>query len=218
MSRNKTQKSFQKYHVPPCEIPMTSLNQEYWKNRYAAGNTQWDIGRASEQLLELASEHARNHSRILIPGAGRAYEYLALRDLGYKSVSLCDWAEEAFFDLVKEFPAAKEDIIVSDFFQLEDTYDLILEMTFFCALHPSLRSDYVNQCYNLLGSGGCVAGLLFNREFDSPGPPFGGSSEEYLRLFGPKFDILRWETSELSIPQRRGKELVFVCQKAKSNE
>jgi hypothetical protein len=42
--------------------------------------------------------------------------------------------------------------------------------------------------HNLLNDHGILAGLLFNRSFDVS-PPFGGSKEEYEKLFSGAFDI-----------------------------
>ncbi|NND09122.1 MAG: hypothetical protein HKN87_22350 [Saprospiraceae bacterium] len=37
-----------------------------------------------------------------------------------------------------------------DFFALDDTFDVILEHTFFCAQHPSQRHRYVTHMFNML--------------------------------------------------------------------
>lgn len=88
-----------------------------------------------------------------------------------------------------------------------ERYDLVIEQTFFCALDPSLRTDYIRHLKDLLVPGGRMAGLLFGVAFEADGPPFGGSAEEYRELFEPHFDILRLESCADSIAPRAGSEL-----------
>ena len=94
-------------------------------------------------------------------------------------------------------------VICQDFFQHQGQYDYIIEQTFFCALHPSLRTSYVRQMLTLLKPHGILIGLLFKREFAQQGPPFGGNQEEYQQLID----------SSNSIPQRQGNELFIELQK-----
>jgi hypothetical protein len=77
-------------------------------------------------------------------------------------------------------------IIQGDFFEHKGSYDLILEQTFFCALPPQMRQKYVWKMHQLLADEGILAGLLFNKTFES-GPPFGGSKEEYEKLIDKLF-------------------------------
>jgi SAM-dependent methyltransferase len=103
--------------------------------------------------------------------------------------------------------------VQSDFFDHQDSYDLILEQTFFCALSPSLRNDYVTHMHRLLKSGGKLVGLLFQFPLTESGPPFGGSATEYLDRFEPLFSIQTLETCYNSIPPRQGNELFFIFNK-----
>ncbi|RYF89397.1 MAG: SAM-dependent methyltransferase, partial [Chitinophagaceae bacterium] len=102
--------------------------------------------------------------------------------------------------------------ICGDFFELHEQFDLIIEQTFFCALSPALRVAYVSHMYKLLKEEGKLAGLLFNRSFDG-GPPFGGSKEEYVKLFSPLFEIVTMEACYNSIAPRAGSELFFILKK-----
>lgn len=49
-------------------------------------------------------------------------------------------------------------------------YDLILEQTFLCAIDPILRTDYVKNAIELLNENGSIRGVLFNVQFENPGP------------------------------------------------
>ncbi|RPD50371.1 methyltransferase domain-containing protein [Hymenobacter sediminis] len=198
--------------------PDSLLDAAYWQQRYLAGQTGWDTGGITPPLQDyfrqLGPPDAR---RILIPGAGRAYEAEYLHRQGWPSVWVADVAAAPLHDLqqrVPDFPA--QHLLQADFFQLPPTppYDLIVEQTFFCALNPHQRPAYARQCAHLLRPGGTLMGLLFDTEFSQPGPPFGGSKEEYRRYFAPYFDFVHFDTATNSLPPRRGREL-FICLKKK---
>ena len=119
-------------------------------------------------------------------------------------------------NLKQKFAGQPIQIIQGDFFHLDESYDLILEQTFFCAIDPALRPDYVKQAYKLLNYGGRIAGLLFNTDFKKPGPPFGGSQAEYKNLFKPYFEVIQIGISKNSVLPRLGRELFFEFLKAYS--
>ena len=98
-------------------------------------------------------------------------------------------------------------IINEDFFKHLGQYDLILEQTFFCAIDPAMRRNYVEQCYSLLKEGGKLTGLLFNRVFEKDGPPFGGTKMEYEALFEYRFVFKQFDICTNSIAPRQGSEL-----------
>ncbi|UYZ63373.1 TPMT family class I SAM-dependent methyltransferase [Hymenobacter weizhouensis] len=198
--------------------PEAPLDAAYWQQRYAAGHTGWDAGQITPPLLnyfvQLGLPDAR---RILIPGAGRAYEAEYLHRQDWPNIFVADVATAPLHDLrqrVPDFPA--EHLLLEDFFQLAPTppYDLLVEQTFFCALDPSLRPAYARQCAQLLRPGGTLVGLLFDTEFSQPGPPFGGSREEYRPYFEPYFEFVHFDTATNSIKPRQGREL-FICLRRK---
>ena len=189
------------------------MNSAYWDQRYQQGQTGWDIGYANPVLVHYVLDHYSKDSHILIPGAGRAYEAEALWKAGYKRVHPCDFAPSSkreFLERVPDFP--EEHYLLSDFFALEAQFDLVLEQTFFCAIDPSLRTDYTQHMRTIVKEGGKLAGLLF--EMDKPdGPPFGGHRDEYIELFSPYFEVLRMDECVHSIPPRMGRELFFELRK-----
>ena len=99
-------------------------------------------------------------------------------------------------------------VLCEDFFKLEDKFDVIIEQTFFCALPPIMRQRYVWKMHSLLNDHGILAGLLFNRQFDVS-PPFGGSLEEYEKLFQTVFHIDQLSTANNSVTPRANTELFF---------
>jgi hypothetical protein len=93
---------------------------------------------------------------------------------------------------------------------------LILEQTFFCALHPGLRSAYVEKMHELLLPGGLLRGVLFASAMNSDRPPFGGSEAEYRNLFSLVFAKVEFEFCTTSIEVRLGNELLFSAMKKES--
>jgi thiopurine S-methyltransferase len=77
-----------------------------------------------------------------------------------------------------------------------------------------MREKYVSKMLELLKPGGKLVGVLFNREFEHTGPPFGVTLEEYLQLFSGKFNILKMEECYNSISPRNGKEIFVMLQKS----
>jgi methyl halide transferase len=190
-----------------------SLDQEYWNQRYIKGKTGWDIGYASSALIEYASPFPLE-SRILIPGAGNAYEWIELQRLGYRNCMAIDFSELPIKTLKKSYPAWEHSLIHEDFFEHEGEYDLILEQTFFCALAPTFREKYLEKIRSLLSADGKLAGLLFAQEFEKEGPPFGGDKNTYDMLFNGILTLEKMELCENSIPERKGHELFFIASKA----
>lgn len=187
------------------------LNKDYWENRYEAKETGWDVGQITTPLKEYIDQIKDKNLRILIPGAGNGYELDYFLSKGFTNVFVVDFAEIPLKNIKKRIPEFPENqLIKSDFFELGETYDLIMEQTFFCALAPELRKKYVSKMHSLLSESGKLFGLLFDFPLTEEGPPFGGSKEEYLNLFSEKFHIKTLETAYNSIQPRKERELFFI--------
>ena len=191
-----------------------SLDKNYWENRDQTQTTGWDIGFVSTPLKEYFDTLENKNLKILIPGCGRGYETEYLFKKGFTNVYASEIAPSAkkdFFDRVSGFP--KENWLEQDFFAISQKFDLIIEQTFFCALHPDLREKYTLKMHELLSENGKLAGLLFKDDFKSEIPPYGGSMEEYKKLFEKNFSILKMEDCYNSIEPRSGRELFILFQK-----
>ncbi len=189
------------------------LNKEYWEERYESATTNWDIGEISTPLKAYIDHLKDKNCRILIPGAGNAYELDYLIENGFQNVFVMDYAKHPLDAIIKRNKALEKHVIQDDFFNHNGTYDLIIEQTFFCALQPSLRSNYVAKMYDLLSKKGKISGLLFNFPLTEEGPPFGGSQEEYINLFSNTFSIKILDIAYNSIKPRANKELFFTFEK-----
>lgn len=190
-----------------------ALDANYWNERYKTGNTGWDMQQASPPLTDYIDTLSDKNLRILIPGCGNAYEAEYLLQKGFTNVTLIDLSKVVTANLAEKYKGRPIKILCEDFFSHEGNYDLILEQTFFCALAPSLRQDYIDKCYELLVDGGKIAGVLFNKPLGMPAPPFVTNNEEYKRYFGSKFTINIYEDCKNSIAPRLGNEAFFEVEK-----
>lgn len=149
------------------------LDQNYWENRYLNQDTGWDLGEISPPLKEYFDQLTDKSIRILIPGCGNSYEAEYLLANGFKNITVIDISPTLVHKLQEKFkdnPAIN--VVFGNFFEHNGSYDLVVEQTFFCALNPSLRGEYVKKMNNLLSTTGKLVGLLFNREFEKEGATF----------------------------------------------
>ena len=70
-----------------------------------------------------------------------------------------------------------------------------------------MRPDYARKMAEILHPKARLMGVFFDFPLTAEGPPFGGDSEEYLKLFAPHFKILHLEPCRNSIKPRLGREL-----------
>lgn len=189
-----------------------NLDAQYWQSRYENNQAGWDLGTASDPIVEYVNQLSNKDLSILIPGCGNAHEAEYLFKNGFKNVSVIDLAKAPLENLKKRVPDFPDSqLIQGDFFELNQQFDLIIEQTLFCAIDPALRKAYVQKANELLKPEGKFVGLLFNREFEA-GPPFGGSKEEYLPYFSACFKKIEMEICHNSVLPRKGTELFFIAQ------
>ncbi len=187
-----------------------SLDAEYWSSRYESNTAQWDLGQVSPPIKNYIDQLTNKNCRILIPGCGNSYEAAYLVEKGFTNITLIDIAPALVDQLKKRFEGNTSiKIILGDFFELKQNFDLIIEQTFFCALSPSLRLNYVQQMKSLLAPNGKLVGLLFDRDFDG-GPPFGGSKTAYIDLFESDFILYTLEPCYNSFIKRQESELFMI--------
>ena len=200
---------------------MEQVNQaEFWQQRYEQDSIGWDMGEVSPPLkayIDQLPESAKDQA-ILVAGAGNAYEVGYLHEKRFTNVTLVDFALapiEAFAERYPDFPSTH--LICADFFSLSPEqyqFDWVLEQTFFCAINPSRRDEYVKQMAALIKPKGKLIGLLFDKDFGRDEPPFGGTKDEYQQRFETNFDIEIMEPSYNSHPARQGSEL-FIKMRVK---
>jgi len=194
-------------------------DQLFWENRYTNNETGWDTGSVSTPLKEYFDTLEDKEVKILIPGAGNAHEAEYLHKKGFKNVYVLDIAQAPLDNLRKRLPDFPSmHIVKGDFFGYEESFDLIIEQTFFCAIDPSLRSAYAKKMHALLNTGGRLVGLLFDIELNKDKPPYGGSKDEYIAYFRPFFNLRKIEKAYNSIPPRAGNELFINLEKTNQHD
>ena len=181
--------------------------------QYISNNTGWDLGKVSPPIKFFIDTLEDKSTNILIPGCGNSYEAEHLLNEGFINISVIDIAPTLVENLQKKFHNNPNiTILLGDFFEHHGEYDLIIEQTFFCALSPTMREEYVKKMHQLLSDNGKLVGLLFNKTFES-GPPFGGSYSEYVQLFNNHFEFLQMNFCQSSIKPRANSELFIEFKK-----
>lgn len=183
------------------------MSVDFWEDKWNTSNIGWDLGEVSPPIKQYIDQINDKSIKILIPGCGNGYEVEYLVNNGFTNVHLVEisiGAINSFKSRCPDFPNNR--IIHADFFTLDGQFDLIIEQTFFCAIEPTFRENYVEQMTKLLKKGGKLIGLLFNTYF-SDGPPFGGNINLYESLFSDSLKIEIMETAYNSIKPRNGSEL-----------
>lgn len=195
------------------------LDSNYWKERYKTNQTGWDAGTITTPIKEYIDQLKDKSIKILIPGCGNAHEAAYLWQQGFTNVFLLDYVAEPLNNFSKHYPDfPKSQLLLKDFFELDEKFDLIIEQTFFCALDPQLRSSYADKMYQILNPEGKLVGVMFSSEFEKEGPPFGGTKSEYQSLFERYFNIMKMEVCYNSINPRKGNELfILLCPKKSVN-
>ena len=157
------------------------LSANAWENRYLNNDIGWDLGEVSTPLKEYFDQLENKEIKILIPGGGNSYEAEYLFKNGFENVFVVDVSRSAIENIQKRVPNfPRKQLIIGDFFELENTFDLIIEQTFFCAINPNLREAYVLKMNQLLKPNGKLVGLMFNVPLNKDKPPFGGNKEAYI--------------------------------------
>jgi thiopurine S-methyltransferase len=196
----------------------SSETKTYWSQRYKDEHTGWDIGSPSTPLKEYIDQLTDKSIKILIPGAGNAHEAEYLFQQGFTNVYILDISEiplKEFKQRNPQFPS--EQLLCDDFFTHKNTYDLIIEQTFFCSFPPlpETRKKYAKHMANLLSTNGKLVGLWFDFPLtgDLEKRPFGGSKDEYLSYLKPYFKVKTFEKAYNSILPRAGNELFGIFKK-----
>ena len=164
---------------------MNSEDKKYWTNRYMEDNTGWDIGSPSTALKAYIDQLENKEIKILIPGAGNAYEAEYLYAKGFKNVYVMDISAVPLQNFKARNPSfPKEQLIEANFFEHIAKYDLILEQTFFCSFEPTAinRQLYAQKMNELLNDNGKLVGVWFDIPLvdgNLDKRPFGGDKQEY---------------------------------------
>ena len=195
-------------------------SQKDWQSHYENNDLGWDLGQVSPPFVKLWQDKKLPLGKVLIPGCGRGHEVAFLADKGFE-VTAVDFSQGAITYLkntLKEKNLSCQ-VLHKDFFSLDDShdgvYDLVLEQTFFCAIAPPQRKDYVQKVSRVLKPEGMLIGLFYHTDKEG-GPPFNTSYEDIKNNFSEYFHIQLLEKTLLSSEQRKNKEWLGILKKINS--
>ena len=166
-----------------------------WDKAYQEEETPWDKGYASPAIAEWLQKNSLKGG-VLVPGCGLGHDVRLLASHN-NQVTGIDISQTAISKAKAIEVVNNESFKVADFFNLPEDYsqsfDWVVEHTFFCAIAPNLRQSYVENLVNMLRPKGYYLAVFFLKDpsqIDSEGPPYKihrGAVEKY---FGKNFDLL----------------------------
>jgi SAM-dependent methyltransferase len=190
---------------------------EDWQRHYEENDLGWDLGQVAPPFVKLWQEEKLPLGKVLVPGCGRGHEVVFLAENGF-DVTAIDFSSGAVTYLKNALKKRNLEgrILHQDFFSLdkshEGVYDLVLEQTFFCAISPKQRRDYVLNVSRILKPGGILVGLFYHTD-EQGGPPYNTTREDIEMHFSKKFEIQELDKTSLSTEQRKDKEWLGILKK-----
>lgn len=158
-----------------------------WEARYQAGTTGWERPSLNPAFLAWRADGTLAPCRILVPGAGRSSEPLALAEAGF-DVTTLDVSPTAVQAQRSRLPPTAR-VIEADLFAWtpDVPFDAIYDQTCLCALPPPRLTGYERRLVDWLRLGGRLF-VLFMQTGQPGGPPFDCPVADMRRLFAPE----RW--------------------------
>ncbi len=205
-------------NIPSPSAAAGSGADSDWENRYRLNDTPWEKGASAPPLLAWLKNNSLT-GRVLVPGCGSGHDVRALAQVGAEPVGL-DIAPSAI-KLAEARPrVGSENYRIGDLFALPDdlrnAFDWVFEHTCFCAIDPSLRTDYVDAVADCLRPGGNLLAIFYldpGHDHPGDGPPFGSSRAELDALFCDRFETLSEEIPMIAYAGREGRELLRVLRR-----
>mgnify|MGYP003869587815 CR=1 FL=1 len=195
-------------------VPQT---EGYWQERYDKKEDQWEKGAPSPGLVDFLARLApeQKAGRVIQPGCGRGHDLAAFAEAGFSGVGI-DIAPTAVEDARKLHGTFVEggelDFSCENYFETSagkwrGQFDWYFEHTFFCAIEPALRDQYVRSVLDVLKPGGYFLAIFFHIQSDE-GPPFGTTQAELETRFLPHFELIEAKVPR-SYTNRTGLELLW---------
>jgi len=157
-----------------------------WEARFRAERTPWERPTLNAAFLRWRRDGVLEPCRILVPGAGRSGEPLALSQAGF-DVTVVDSAPLAVAVQRVRFHAAAQaaKIYEADLMAWSPPalFDAIYDQTCLCALPPAIWPDYAARLLSWLRPGGRLFLLAMQTGRDG-GPPYDCPIETMRALFG----------------------------------
>jgi SAM-dependent methyltransferase len=157
-----------------------------WEARFQAERTPWERPSLNPAFVAWRAAGDLAPCRILLPGAGRSGEPLAMARDGF-DVTVVDLTPTAVeVQRVRLHAAALPgSVFQADLLEWEPPapFDAIYDQTCLCALPPAILPDYVARLHRWLRPGGMLF-ILFMQTGADGGPPFDCPLDRMQTLFG----------------------------------
>jgi SAM-dependent methyltransferase len=165
-----------------------------WELRYQEGATGWERPGMNPAFVSWLDDRVLTPCRILVPGAGRSPEPVALAEAGF-DVTVIDSAPSAVAVQRARLAAlhVRARVELADVFAWKPAvpFDAVYDQTCLCALPPPKWPDYVARLGSWLTPGGRLF-VLFMQTGQPGGPPFHCDLAKMRELFAPD----RWDWPE----------------------
>ena len=188
-----------------------------WERHYNEKDLRWDLDEVAPPFINLWKEKFFPPCSALVPGCGAGHEVLFLAKKGFR-VTAVDYTRGAT-DLIKENLRKNNlmgEVLQQDFFDFEEKYhesfDLMLEHAFFCAINPDKRQEYVETAGRLIKPGGLIVALFYETN-EVGGPPFNTQEKDIEKYFSEKFFIESLSKTPHSAEKRQGKEWLAILKR-----
>lgn len=195
-------------------------DSEFWTDIYTSeGNPGWDLGAPAVAFTDMIQRIKLPKCRVLVLGCGSGHDAALFAQAGHV-VTAVDFSEGAI-QKAKSLYGHLQNIafVQQDIFTLphewNETFDVIVEHTCFCAIDPNRRKEMVKLWRRLLHEEGQLMGVFFAM-LKRAGPPYGSSEWEIRELLKNSFHFLFWGRWRQSIPRREGRELFILAKKKKN--
>ncbi len=162
-----------------------------WEERFREGTTRWERPALHPAFVDWQESGVLAPCSILVPGAGRSTEPLALAEAGF-AVTVVDAAPTAVATQRARLERVhmKARVELADLFAWRPPtpFDAVYDQACLCALPPQLWPDYAARLHGWLRPGGLLFILLMQTGKDG-GPPFHCGVAAMRTLF----DAMHWE-------------------------
>jgi len=163
-----------------------------WESRYRDGATGWERAGLNPSFVAWREAGALAPCRILVPGAGRSPEPLALAEAGF-DVTLVDASATATATQRARMERlhVRAQVEQADLLRWNPpaSFDAIYDQACLCALPPVIWNDYADRLRRWLRTGGALY-ILFMQSTRAGGPPFHCDLDAMRELFPA--DAWRW--------------------------
>jgi methyl halide transferase len=169
-----------------------------WEDRYREGTTRWERPALHPAFLDWQESGTLAPCHILVPGAGRSTEPLAMAEAGF-AVTVVDAAPTAVATQRARLERVhlKAHVELADLFAWQPAvpFDAVYDQTCLCALPPKLWPDYAARLHLWLRPAGRLF-ILFMQTGKDGGPPFHCEVTAMRALF----DASRWAWPDALAP------------------